>query len=112
MSNNETKTNLIFEKLKIKAEDNLKKELESASSCYNKALGLSGICEDITLTDKRTGKSIKIYTTDIYNQINEFLFEKRKESRTKNEIEIFLKEVSTLSAQLEILKDLSIQDGI
>ncbi len=102
-------TDIIFKKLQAKAEESLRKELELAASNYNKALGLSGTCEEITLRDKQ-GTTIKMYTSDIYKAITETLYEKRKDRRTNEEVQAFLTSVVSLSDQFKLLEELSLNE--
>lgn len=102
-------TDIIFSKLKTKAEDALRTELELAASNYNRALSLAGTCAEITLRDKQ-GITIKVYTSDIYKAITETLYEKRKDVRTNEEVQTFLKSVATLSSQFKLLEELNLDE--
>lgn len=100
-------TNFIQNKLEAKALDSLSIKLNRAKQAFREELEIAcGYATYVTLQDT-SGKEVTLEVSKAVEAITVVAFERLKGAAVESEIANFLKSVSTLQTQFEVLKELS-----
>ena len=97
-------TDELCEILYKKALDREKDHYTKSWQAYNKALGLSGTVENITLEDEK-GIKVTLYTTDIFKAITDQLLQVREEKIKARELSDFLKKFESFGQHMAAIEE-------